>query len=58
MTAAEIATEIGSVFDDTVKMASLFSILSRLIVKHDTFTRPKSGVYGLIEWEKRGGATA
>ena len=38
-------------FAETVKRNSLLSILSRLAVKQDTFSRPQSGMYGLLEWE-------
>ena len=55
MTAADIATGITSRFIETVKITSLLSILSRLVVKNDTFSRPKSGVYGLLEWESAAG---
>ena len=55
MTAADIATGISSRFIETVKRPSLLSVLSRLVVKQDTFSRPEVGVYGLLEWESAAG---
>ena len=55
MTAAEIATGVRSRFNETVKRTSLLSILSRLAVKKDTFSRPEVGMYGLLEWKKVAG---
>ncbi len=50
MTAVDIATGIGLRFG-MVKRTSLLSILSRLVAKQETFSRPKVGMYGLLEWK-------